>query len=906
MEEETKHRPPKWADNFLVWFCSPEFIEEIQGDLHEAFHKRCQQNGVRHARFLFVVDTLRSISLGTTRKRTHSTQNSTAMFQNYFVIGFRNVLRSKVFSMINIFGLAIGMAACFLILQYVFFEWSYDKFHKDGNNIYRLTVERDYPTSKTLVSANHPGAGPALKADLPGVEEYARLLHQSIFLGDVATWSHVDKQGNKKVFNEGRVYAADPSFVTMFSYPFVYGNAGQALSNPDGVAISQSVSQKFFGNENSLGQTLTLNGRRNFIVTGVFKDIPENTHIKFDILISDFFSKRQFDLSQETTWKWAEFYTYIKLSPETDPRDLESKFDKLIMHYMGDYMKRMNFVEHFHLQPLWDIHLRSPQMTKEREVHGNERTVYFLLIIALLIIIIAWINFINLSTSKSIERAKEVGIRKAAGASKGQLIVQFLFESMVINAFAIVLAVILVVVALPHFNQLTGKNLGTSIFELPLLDMPFFWVAFAGAFVLGSLLAGLYPAFILSSFRAAAVLKGRFFGSQSGVNLRRVLVGSQFVISVVLIGGTIAVFRQVSYMRNADPGYTMDQLLVVKSPPVTDSITFVRMKTFPVEMTGKPGVNNITVSSEVPGRQIAQSHFTRNQHEGREEQFLYYQFFVDRNFLATYGLEIKAGRNFREGEHIPGWGEQIRTVAVIVNEKTIQLLKFKKAEDAVGKLIYFGLGARDWPAEIIGVVENHHQRSLKEDYDPIIYIPGADFFGQYFTLNVDMKDLPGTISRIQGEYEKSFPGNQFEYFFLDDHFNRQYSTDQRFGKVFGLFSALALIVAGLGLFGLSTFMIMQRTKEIAVRRVLGATITSMLALFSRDFVSLIFIANFVALPLVYFLVERWLESFAFRVAIGWTMFVIPAAILFLISLLTLSVQTIKTGLVNPVESLRSE
>ncbi len=906
MKDNTKNKPPKLADDLLCWFCAPELLEEIQGDLHEAFHKRCQQNGPRYAAFLFVVDTLRSISPRTTRIPSNSNQNSTAMFRNYFVIGFRNVLRSKIFSMINIFGLAIGMAACFLILQYVFFEWSYDKFHKEGNNIYRLTIERDYPTSKTLVSANHPGAGPALKADLPGVEEYARLLHQSIFLGDVATWSHLDKQGNKKVLNEGRVYAADSSFLTMFSFPFVCGNAGQALSNPDGVAISESVSQKFFGTENSLGQTLTLNGRRNFIVTGVFKDIPENSHIKFDVLISDFFSKRQFNLSEETTWKWAEFYTYIKLSPQTDPRDLESKFDKLITHYMGDYMKRMNFVEHFHLQPLWDIHLRSPQMTKEREVHGSERTVYFLLIIAVLIIVIAWINFINLSTSKSTERAKEVGIRKVAGASKGQLIFQFLFESMVINALAIGLAGILVVVALPYFNQLAGRNMGTSFLELPLLDMPFFWVAFAGAFVLGSLLAGLYPAFILSSFRAAAVLKGKFLRSRSGVNLRRVLVGSQFVISVVLIAGTIAVFRQVSYMRNADPGYSMDQLLVVKSPPVTDSITFVRMRTFPVEMTGKPGVNNITVSSEIPGRQISHSHFTRNQHEGREEQFLYYQFFVDRNFLTTYGLEIKAGRNFREGEHIPGWGEEIRTVPVIVNEKTIQLLKFKKAEDAVGKMIYYGLGARDWPAEIIGVVENHHQRSLKDDYDPIIYLPGADFFGQYFTLNVDMKDLPGTISRVQGKYEESFPGNQFEYFFLDDHFNRQYAAEQRFGKVFGLFSALALIVAGLGLFGLSTFMTLQRTKEIAVRRVLGATITSMLTLFSRDFMRLIFIANLVALPLVYFLVEKWLEGFAFRVAIVWTMFVIPALLLLIISLLMVSVQTIKTGLVNPVESLRSE
>lgn len=827
------------------------------------------------------------------------------MIRNFLTIAWRNLLRNKVFSLVNISGLAVGMAACFLVLQYVRFEWSYDKFHKNSDRIYRVTIEREHPASAIRISAAHPGVGPAMKEEFAEVEEFTRVLHQSIFMGEVTTWSHIDDQGNEKVFNEERVYCVDPSFPDVFSFPFVYGDPKTALSDISSVVIAESISRKFFGSENPIGRTLLLDGRRNLTVTGVFKDVPENSHLKFNILVTFFFEEMKPRVSEEAHWKWAEYYTYVRLMPGTNPSAIEARFPDFVERHMGEYMRRMNFVEHFHLQPVVDIHLRSPEMTKEREVHGSERTVYFLLIVAILILVIAWTNYVNLSTSKSIERAREVGVRKVSGASKRQLIIQFLLESVLINLLATFLGFALVGLSLPYFNQLAGKNIGTSVHELTLVQDPLFWAGLAGVIILGSFAAGFYPALVLSSFRVTAVLKGKFFGSRSGIALRKTLVGSQFIVSVALIAGTIIVFQQVSFMRNHDLGYAMDQILVVKSPRVGDSTTSIRMQSFKTELLRHSSIHSIAPSSEVPGRQPSQSNFIRNYDDGREEQFLCFWFFVDSGFFPTYDVALTAGRNFDEGERVNDNSKNI-PIPVILNEKATRLLRFEAADDAVKKLIHFGFGGSDYIGEIVGVVADFHQRSLKTDYDPIIFFPASGSRGQYLGINMWMQSASETIAFIEDQYRQAFPGNQFEYFFLDDYFNDQYAADQQFGKVFGLFSGLALLVAGLGLFGLSTFMISQRTKEIAVRKVLGATIASMVPLFSKDFVKLIVIANLIALPVVYFLVDRWLNSFAFRINIGWIMFVVPAVVLLVISLITVSVQTMRTSSANPVKSLRSE
>ncbi len=902
---EPEVRPPRWADRFLAWYCAPELLDEIQGDLHEAFHRRRKKYNLRKAQRMFVAEVLLFCKPSSFPKFDYPYHliNMPGMISNYLKIAGRNTLKNKVFSLINIFGLAIGLAACFLILQYVHFELSYDQFHEQADRIYRVIREG----GRTKGATNHPGVGPALKADFPEVQEYARAVHQSIFIGNLTTWSYIDEAGEVTVFNEERVYNVDPSFLTMFSFPFVYGNPEHAFPNTSAVVISESISKKFFGSDNPMGKTLLLNGQRPFTVTGVFQDVPENSHIQFDILVSYFFTEGWGgEWNHNWDWRWPEYFTYVLLNPQAKAEALEAKFSDFAQQYLGEQMKELNEEERFFLQPVADIHLKSPQLTKEQEVHGNAQTVYFLLLIAMMILLIAWINYINLSTSKSIERAQEVGLRKVAGASRTQLITQFLFESAIVNFLAMGVSLILVMVTLPFFNQLTGKNIGTTMLDLVLVKEYWFWLILAGVFVFGSCCAGLYPAFVLSSFRITTVLKGKFIRSRSGTTMRKILVGFQFVISIALIAGTIMVFRQVTYMRNQDMGYVKDQLLIVKSPRIVDSTLQQRLETFKTELSRNPDIHRMAPSSDIPGKLISQLNFIRNRGEGTDENSIAYHVYIDRDFIETYGLTMVAGRNFREEERLPPPDQRTDPVPVMVNEKAAASLGYHEGEEALHQLIIFGLGPGEWVGEIIGVVSNHHQQSLKADYDPLLFFPIPGLLGQYFTINLSMQRPSETISFIEQQYEAAFPDNPFEYFFLDDYFNRQYAADQQFGSVFGLFSGLALIVACLGLFGLSTFMISQRIKEIAIRKVLGANLTSMVLLFSGDFLKLILIANLCALPLVYLAVNQWLNNFAFHVNIGWLMFVLPAVTLLLISLTTVSIQTIKTGLKNPIKSLRAE
>jgi putative ABC transport system permease protein len=902
MNDEVNHRPPAWADHFLEWYCSPQFLEEIQGDLYEAFHRRCKEVGPRWAKWLFTVDVLRSFSFRTFDYSLLPSLNSLSMLSYYLKLTFRNLLRKMAFSFINIMGLAIGMAAFFLIIEYASFEWSYDRFHENSDRIYRVYLER-HPARHRLISSNHPGAGPALKAEYPEVEDYARMLPQSVGLGKLVTLSHVDQNGREKVFFEENIYIVDPSFLTVLTFPLKYGNAATALADPSSIVISESVADKYFEGENPLGKTLILNGGRSFKVTAVLEDIPANSHIKFDILTSFWIQENiRGSFDSEGLWKWAEFYTYVKLARNEDAKKFEEKLEGFIERHNGEYFKKTNVHERVRLQALTDIHLRSPAMHNEREVHGSEQMVHFLLIIAGLIIFIAWINYINLSTSKSLERAREVGVRKVVGALKRQLITQFLLESAAINFVALILSFIFTAVAYPYFSELTGKNIGGNLFESALIDVPSFWFVVGGIFLAGSFLAGFYPAFMLSSFKVISALKGKFFRSQSGITLRKVLITSQFIISIALIAGTITVFKQVRFMRNHELGFSKDQLLVIKPPGVVDSTIIRRVESFKAEMTRDPHIRNITFSSEIPGGLVASRNGIRRFDEGPDAITNAYQYFVDHAFIPTYELTVVAGRNFTEMERLRS--PDAKSNPIILNRKIVETLGYKNPEEAINELVHFGLGGNDWIGEIVGVVENFSQQSLKNDYEPLIFFPAPR--AAFITVNLDLTNLAQSIAFVKEKYEMAFPLNPFDYFFMDDHFNRQYIADQQFGNVLSLFTCLALIVAGLGLYGLTIFIMSQRTKELALRRILGASLSNIVRLFSKDFVRLIVISNVITLPIVYFLIDRWLNNFAFRIDIGWLVFVVPFLILLTISLTTVSFQTIKTGLTNPVNSLRSE
>lgn len=823
------------------------------------------------------------------------------MFRNYFKIAWRNLIKNKIYSLVNIFGLALGMAACFFVFQYVHFESGYDRFNTQAPNIYRVPISysgslANVPTTAT----NHPALGPAMKKDFPEVLDYTRLVNTSLFMNGSAMSYQRTAGAESKTFNEPNIFLADSSFFKIFSYPLLEGNRESCLNQPKAVAISATTAKKYFGTQNPINQTLTLNGDMPLKVTAVFADVPENSHIKFDMLIS-FVTAGSEWLSGN--WRWPEFYNYVLLAPGTDAKKLEAKFPAFIDKHLGAVMKELNFRSYFHLQPITDIHLKSNYL-KEAEVNGSEKEVGFLSIIGVFILLIAWINYINLSTAKSMERAKEVGIRKVSGAFKKQLILQFLLESCIINLLALMVAVLIILGSIPLFNQFIGKNISTGFFVHGLGSEPLFWLLAFAIFITGAILVGAYPAFVLSSFKPVKVLKGLIIKSNTGMSLRRVLVSFQFVLSIMLIAATLIVFKQLSFMRTANLGYKKDQVLVIKAPAILDSTYVNRYYQLQSEIAKMPFVINTTATSDIPGDMIRYRNTVRRSDQDQQNNFTTYLIETDHNFFNTYNIEVIAGKKF-----LPNDSSRIEpngNTKVLINEEVVKALGYKSPEEAINKEIIFRLGPNDTRSRVIGVVKNYHQRSFKEKYDPILYYYPSWAGWKYISINIQTANLTDNLAAIETSYKKTFPGNPFEYFFQDDFFNRQYQTDQRLGNVFGLFAVLAIVVACLGLLGLSSFVIKVRTKEIGIRKVLGASVSGILVLISKDFVKLVCLSAVVAIPLVYWAATEWLNNYAFHISLTWFLFVIPPMVLLLIALLTICLQSLKTALNNPVKSLRSE
>jgi putative ABC transport system permease protein len=827
------------------------------------------------------------------------------MLRNYFKIAYRNLLKNKIFSLVNIAGLAIGMAACFFIFLYIHFELSYDGWHKNIANLYRVPIQITGSLFTNSVEAsNHPGVGPTMKKDFPEVVNYARVVPTTLFMNN--TMMSYTNGNQTTTFNEDRIYIVDSSFLTMFSFPFIEGDPRTALSDGQSVVISAKMAKKYFGNEDPLGKTLSLNLKTPLRVTGVFRDVPENSHIKFDMLLplqminnNSLMGKNGLD----EVWIWPEFYTYVQLAPGTDPGKVEAKFPAFIEKYLGKEMRQLKYNAQFHLQPVSDIHLRS-NIEKELETNGSEKEIGFLSMIGIFILVIAWINYINLSTAKSAERAKEVGIRKVAGAAKVQLIVQFMIESAMVNFLALLVAAGLVWILYPHFGAFIGKNIGSTGGNSDWFQQPRFWLALTGLLVGGALLVGAYPAFVLSSFRPILVLKGRFFQSAKGILLRKTLVSFQFVLSILLIAGAITVYSQLSYMQSQALGYNKDQVLVLKAPAIFDSTLSTKMQSFKNQLLANPSVLGLGASTEIPGRTIVERNSVRKINEDETHNFTPFYVGIDPDFIRTYHMQLVAGRGLLP-EDMSMLNDSANT-RLIVNEEVVKGMGFKNNEAAINQPIRFRFGPGELRGEIVGVVKNYHQRSLREVYDPILFYYPRFANWRYISVHLKTADINQSLSSFEKTYKNIFAGNAFEYFFLDDYFNRQYQSDQRFGNIFGLFTGLAIFVACLGLLGLSSFVIKTRTKEIGVRKVLGASIPSLLLLFSRDFIKLVGLASLIALPIIYFAAGQWLSNYAFHVGLSWWIFALPPLLLLLISLTTICLQSLKAALSSPTKNLRTE
>lgn len=805
------------------------------------------------------------------------------MLKNYLTSVWRYVSRNKAFTVINVLGLAIGMTAFMSIAQYALHELSYDKFWGNTDRVFRVNQDRyDKGELSTRWAAGCNGIGPDLKANFPEVKYYVRM-H-----GSNALFSYGDT-----FFKEDAVYYASQDFFNVFGYPLISGEDSSALKGLNKMVLSQSMAKKYFGDENPVGKTIRNNGEVDYLVTGVFKDLPENSHMKIDALLSFATYVKLVGRPDEESmreWMWDGFLTYILLHENTKPEDLESKLPAYVLKHSGEELKRYNASMVFNLMPISDIHLDS-DFIGEFKANGNRDTVYFLMIIAALIIVIAWINYINLSTAKSIERAREVGVRKVMGGYRWQLIQQFLTESLLLNSVAVLLAIGAVIAFTPWFSELTGRELNYLLFKQEL-----FWIWILILIVGGAILSGLYPAFVLSAFKPVEVLKGRFKNTGKGVFFRKGMVVTQFMASITLIVGTFTVYTQINFMRDQKLGVDINQTVVMRSPNiVVDSLYGQKFEVFKNRLNQFPEVTMVTASSSIPGASPdwnAGGIRTLSQREDEQKQ--YRVIMMDHDFIPSYGLEIVAGRPF-SGD-VPN-----EYTSVLLNEAGARHMGFNNPIDAINIQINF------WgdTFRIVGVLKNYRQESLKKDFEPLIFrynkTPGG-----FYSIKFNTANVKESLSKFEDAWKEFFPGNPFDYFFLDDHYNKQYKADQQFGKVFGIFSGLAIFIACLGLFGLSSLTAIQRTKEIGVRKVLGASVGSILTLVSKDYLILMGIAILFATPITWWIMNNWLQDFSNRIALDWWIFAGPSLVVIFIALFTVSIHTLKAARTNPVKSLRYE
>ena len=792
-----------------------------------------------------------------------------SMFKNYLKLALRSIWRHKAFSFLNIAGLAIGMSAFFLIYQYIRFEYSYDNFHSKSPRIYRLVADLYSSSEPEHMATTSMPMAINLKADYPEIYRIVRFNTASILF----------TTGDTKFQEDGTVFA-DSTLFSIFDFPLLQGDPATALKESFSVVLSESTAKTYFGNANPMGQTMLMSDSGfTAKVTGVMKDIPENSSIKADLFVS-MSTRKRFRDSLDYRWGNFSVYSYLLLKPGASPDGLQAKLKPFIQRHIGDKLKAEQQDYVLSLEKLKDTYWSS----RQGWITGNTRNIYIFSIIGFFILLIACINFVNLTTARSVERAKEVGIRKVIGAARMQLTGQFLGESVIISLIAFLLALCLCSLAEPLFNQLAGKTVSTGLFTQ--------WANIISLLVIALLigvLAGVYPALVLSAFRPIASLKGRFSSSARGLFLRRSLVVFQFTISIALIIGTVVVYLQLSFMRNHDLGFNKAQTLVI------DEHNDSRKVAYRQELTSLPHVVSAAFSGSVPGSGTWSAYSKVENSKGEMQVANTDLIYVDFGYLEQTKMKLLAGRFFDAS--IPTDTMQ----AMIVNETATKFFGYQTPRAAIGRRF------DQWGKKgmIIGVIKDFNFMGLQRDIDPLTIC--LDFKDcNYLSVKVDPRGLPATIAALKARWDKLVPNRTFDYFFLDEAFNKQYQGEEQFGKLFINFAVLAILISCLGLLGLASYSTIQRTKEVGVRRVLGASIAGIVRLLSIDFLRLILIAFLIAAPVSWFFMNRWLQDFAYKTNLAWWIFAGSGVAAILIAFATISFQAIKAAVANPVNSLRTE
>ena len=818
------------------------------------------------------------------------------MLRNYLKIAWRNLAKNKVFSFINIFGLSVGLTCCILISLYIYHEISYDTYHKNANRIFRLgTVFIDQGVGEPGANTSAP-LGKLIQQEYPEVEASARLLN--LFRDDKTLFQVTGNDSKLKSFYETKGFLADSNFFQILTYYFKEGDAKTALLEPNSVVISEEIAQKLFGKESAINKIVWIrsstNGDTSFRVTGVFSNPPGPSHLDARFFMS-FKGGRmnRFANDNPSLLNNNMFYTYLLLKNSSDGNKLAAKFPGFVQRHLGNELKQMGKQRKYFLTPVRDIYLSG--IAKNSIIAGGSKTTLFILgSIAILTLLIACINFMNLSTANSAKRAAEVGVRKVLGAQKQSLLRQFLGESLIMAGIALILALVFSFLLLPVFEQVSGKTLIISFEQKIILGGSFFLLA-----LITGLLAGSYPAFYLSSFRPIKVLKGKFSNSLAAISLRKGLVVFQFIISIVLIIASIVIAKQMGYMQQKDLGFQKEQQIVI---PLRTSMAKNSVQTFKDEISNNTSISSIGTSMAYPGIFNPQDWLMYRQGQTMNNSKTVYINLVDNSFLQTLGVKVVAGRLFSKE-----FAADTLT-SFVINEEAVKEFGFASPQDAVGKWL-----AADWDGEqnrftIVGVVRNFHFKDLHESIEPFAFrfYNDADAGFNYLIAHSNGVNIKQTLSVLENTWKQLNPNEPFEYSFLDQDFQKNYESESKQASLINYFTIIAIIISCLGLFGLATFTTEQRRKEIGIRKVLGASVSGLVTLLSKDFLRLVIIAVIIASPLAWYAMHKWLQNFAYQTSITWQVFALTALIAVVIAFVTISFQAIKAAIVNPVRSIRTE
>jgi len=788
------------------------------------------------------------------------------MFRNYLTTAFRNISRHKAYSLINISGLAVGMACSILILLWVQNELSYDRFHKNADHIYRLTCN----ASDFKAAVNPAGMPAGLKAELPAIKNFVRLTHQTTSLFEAGT----------KKFQEKNTFYADESFLEIFSFPLIAGNRSTAFSRPDALMLTSSMAKKYFGNENALGKTLKRDNGDIVIITGIFADIKPNSHLQFDFIMPMSAVANKHEDLKQNTWSNFNYYTYLLLDRPVVPasasaKELEAKIDAIYKKHKPDFKIR------FQLQPLTAIHLQS-DLQVDLPGHGNIQYVNIFMIVAIFILVVACINFMNLATARSARRAREVGIRKVAGAKRSQLILQFIGESVIISLVALLIAIGIVFLFLPVFNAIAGKKLSIDLVNSNL------WAMLAAMAAGTGIISGSYPALFLSGFRPVKVLKGSLNKSGGNLLFRNSLVVLQFIVSIVLLIGTVVVYRQLNFIHNRNIGFDKENLVYM---PMTGEM-WSRFDAVKATLKENPLTANFTFANDIPTNLTSGTIDVSWDGKDPKSQVVFPTLAISENFIEVFRIKLLAGRSFSNTF-------KADSSNYLVNETALKVMGIKPGE-AVGK----PLSMWNNKGVIVGVVKDFNFKPVQQTIEPLVL--HLNHWGGFIILRTTAGNTEATIAALKKMNDQLNPAYPFEFHFLDQDIANLYEGEQRLGKLFNIFAVLGILISSLGLYGLSAFLAEQRKREIGVRKVLGASTFGIVYLLSTGFTRLILVAIVIAIPVSWYMVNKWLESFAYHIEMDSLVFIAASLLALIIAWITVSYESIKAAITNPVRSLRSE